>query len=368
MRVMRIGFALLIACSSGAASAGLQFATPNALLVVDGNNDRVLRVPLAGGAVTVFSPPAGAQINLLDAPRGIGVGPDGTIVVANFFTGKLIELDPATGAQFPVAAPLSSPPAIGSLPRDVAVNPRPPALGFFPTLGVASQGELHQVVRSAFAATGSLLAPYPSPYDPYAAAFVVPVLPGNDDPLDYVVATTSIPALLWYDGALDAFTPIWEDEAVDVIQGLDAPRDGPYALVASFLVAACPSFSNGIRFFTQLAETGSLVYPDTCPGPIAYDGANNILFVVALDTVPLQVIRVTGFGVFPVASIAGTLPGGTSASDMALANVPESGSGLCALTAMLMLFMLERTSARALANAARARADRATARTNPRSA
>lgn len=327
-----------------AGADGIAPARPNALLVVDGVNLRVLRVPIAGGAVTVFSPPEGVQTNLLTSPRGIGTGPDGTIVVANFFEGTLVEIDPATGAQFPVEGLLSGPPAIGSLPRDVAVNPRPPAPGFLPTLGVASQGELHQVVRNTFDATGSLLAPYPSPFDPYVAESVVPLLPGNDDPLDYVVATTSIPALLWYDGAGDTFAPIWAPAELESIEGLAAPTSGPYPLVASFLVAACPSFSNGIRFFTQLAEAGSLVYPASCPGPIAYDGADNVLFFVAQDLAPPQVIRLTGFGVFPVASIAGTLPSGTSASDMAFARVPEPHAA--ALGASMLVALAGVASAR----------------------
>ena len=92
-------FGIALAASSAGAD-GIEPSRPNALLVVDGTNLRVLRVPLAGGEVTVFSPPEGVQTNLLTSPRGIGVGPDGTIVVANFFENTLVEIDPATARSF----------------------------------------------------------------------------------------------------------------------------------------------------------------------------------------------------------------------------------------------------------------------------
>jgi len=307
--------AMLVLAAARAGADGTQPAAPNALLVVDENKPpSVLRVPLAGGAVTVFSPPAGAQTNLLTSPRGIGVGPDGTIVVANFFEGTLVEIDPATGAQFPVAGLLSGPPVIGSLPRDVAVNPRDPAPGFLPTLGVASQGELHQVVRNTFDTTGSLLAPYPSPYDPYVARFVVALDPGNGDPMDYVVATDALPKLLHYDGALDAFEPL--PHPVGDFTGLDVPRDFTVQLVAGIRSEPCPSPSNGILFFTSLSDFPYFVAAP-CPGPVAYDRFAQLLYYVDAGSNP-QDVRVNGQ---PIA----TLPSGTSAIDMALARVPEPG-------------------------------------------
>jgi hypothetical protein len=342
MIAARLACAVAVAfVASHALAGGIQSARPNALLVVDENNQRVLRVALDDGAVTVFSPPEGVASNLLTSPRGIGVGSDGSIVVANYFEATLVEIDPATGAQFPVAGLLSGPPAIGTLPRDVALNPRVPAPGFLPTLGVASQGALHQVVRNALDTTGSLLAPHPSPYDPHLGEFVVPVLPGNDDPLDYVVATGTVPALLWYDGLGDAFTPIWTPLGVDAITGLDAPRgESPFALVAAYRSGPCESGPHGLMFFPTLAEAGSVDIPSACPGPVAYDAQTDTAFFVDVSADPDVVLGVYGVGGGGLVSwdVRGTLPSGTSARDMALARVPEPGAaglGAAALAALV---------------------------------
>jgi hypothetical protein len=342
MKIARIAFCAGITLAGAPAFAGgLQLAIPNSLLVVDRNNQRVLRVALDDGAVTVFSPPEGAQANLLTSPRGIGVGRDGTIVVANYFENTLVEIDRATGAQFPVEGIFSGPPAIGTGPRDVAVNPRDPAPGFFPTLGVASQGALHQVVRNALDTTGTLLAPYPISYGPYLGNFVVPRLPGNEDPLDYVVATGPIAALLWYDGAADVFTPIWEPLDVDAITGLDAPREGPYALVAAFHKTPCSMQNSGVKLFTTLGETGSgISNTGFCPGPVAYDGRTDTVYVVDADPDP-QIV----FGIDDPLAVNGpiysyehaTLPSGASASDMALAYVPEPERATSGAVALGML-------------------------------
>jgi hypothetical protein len=343
MIAARLGGAVVIAvafAASHALAGGIQPARPNALLVVDENNQRVLRVALADGEVTVFSPPEGAGTNLLTSARGIGVGSDGSIVVANYFEATLVEIDPATGAQFPVAGLLSGPLAIGTLPRDVALNPRAPAPGFLPTLGVASQGALHQVVRNALDTTGSLLALYPSPYDPHLGEFVVPALPENDDPLDYVVATGTDPALLWYDGLGDAFTPIWTPLGVDAITGLDAPRgESPFALVAAYRSGPCEGGSHGLMFFPTLAEAGSVDIPSDCPGPVAYDARTDTTFFVDVKIDPKVVIGVYGVGGGGLISWdeRATLPSGTSARDMALARVPEpgvAGLGAAALAAL----------------------------------
>lgn len=342
MKAARIAFALGLLLVGGSASAGLQLAIPNALLVVDSNNQRVLRVALSDGAVTVFSPPPGAQTNLLTSPRGIGVGRDGTIVVANYFEGNLVELDPATGAQFPVAGLLSGPPAIGTLTRDVAVNPRDPAPGTFATLGVVALGELDQVLRTGLSTTGSLLEPYPSPYDPYLGRFVVARAPGTNDPIDYVVATDAIPALLRYVGAADAFTPLWEPAGLDSIDGLDAPLDGPYPLVASYRFDACPSGGNGIKLFTDVTNDGGIdVHAVSCPGPVAYASRTNLLYYVDAGVSPQGIVAIAGIGggqisIVPVA----TLPSGATASDMALAYVPEPDAmalGAAALGALARL-------------------------------
>ena len=343
MSAARIACAVAVAlAASHALAGGIQPARPNALLVVDDVNYRVLRVPLGGGEVTVFSPPADAQTNLLTSPRGIGVGSDGSIIVVNFFEATLVQIDPATGAQFPVEGLLSGPPAIGTLPRDVALNPRGTAPGFLPTLGIAAQGELHQVVRNAFDTTGSLLAPYPSPYDPYVARFVAARDPGTSDPIDYYVATDSIPALLRYEGATDTFTPLWTDAALDSIHGLDAPRGGAYPLVASFREEPCPSSSNGIKLFTAVTNAGGFEISMECPGPVAYDGGNESLYYVDARSNPQTVLGMDGILFAPFQAPVATLPSGTSAIDMTLARVPEPGGATLGTAALIAVAGLAR--------------------------
>lgn len=307
----------------GAAHAGAD-GTQSALLVVDATHERVLRVPLTGGAVTVFSPPAGVQTNLLTSPRGIGVGPDGTIVVANHSEGTLVEIDPATGAQFPVAGLFSGPPEIGSFVRDAAVNPRGTALGFLPTLGVVSWGALRQVVRNTFDTTGSLLASFPSPYDPHIGLFVAARDPGTNDPVDYYVATDSIPAILRYDGASGTMTLFRDYGDVDSIHGLDVSTVDPFLLVASFRGEACPGDENGVALIGEASTRLLVDGAHGCPGPVALDTSAGVLYTVDATADPQ---RVSGIHVdllpFTSAFHVATLPSGSSAIDMAFARVPE---------------------------------------------
>jgi sugar lactone lactonase YvrE len=341
-RAARIACAVWIALAGSAAFAGSAPPIPNALLVVDQNNQRVLRAELASGVVSVFSPPAGAQTNLLTSARGIGVGPDGTIVVTNYVENTLVEIDPATGAQFPVADFFSGdPPAIGLGPLDVAVNPRAPAPGFLPTLGVASQGALHQVVRSAFAATGSLLATYPSPYDTSLGNFLVARDPGTADPIDYYVATGGTPAILRYDGASDTFVPYRDYGSVDSIRGLAAPESGPYELVVSYLGAPCPSYDNGVALIGASGTSGISGGSYDCPGPVAFDSATGTLYTADASANP-QAIVALDTDLLPGAPTApfATLPSGAIASDMAVAAVPEPSAAALAALVVFMLFAL----------------------------
>jgi len=338
--------ALAAAAALALAAHGAAADVPNALLVVDQNNQRVLRAELASGVVSVFSPPAGAQTNLLTSARGIGVGPDGAIVVTNYIENTLVEIDPATGAQFPVADFFSGdPPAIGVGPLDVAVNPREPAPGFLPTLGVASQGELHQVVRSALTTTGSLLAPYPIPYDTSLGTFVVARDPGTTDPIDYYVATGGTPAILRYDGASETIVPFRDYGSVDSIRGLAAPEIGPYELVVSYLGAPCPSYDNGVALIGASGTFGISGGSYGCPGPVAFDSATGTLYTADASANP-QAIVALDTDLLPGASTNpfATLPSGAIASDMAVAAVPEPSAA--ALTAFVVSTLLALGAAR----------------------
>jgi len=343
VRTLDAAVALALAFAAHSAAA----AAPNALLVVDQNNQRVLRVALPSGGVTVFSPPPGAQGNLLTSARGIGVGPDGTIVVANYVENTLVEIDPATGAQFPVEGIFSGLPAIGAGPLDVAVNPRQPAPGFLPTLGVASRGELHQVVRNPFDTTGSLLAPYPSPYDTRLGAFLAVRDPGASDPVDYYVTTGGTPAILRYDGASDTIAPFRDYGDVDSIQGLAAPETGLYVLIVSFIDEPCPSSNNGVHLIRDAGTDSFYGGSYECPGPIAFDASTAMLYTADRRGNPQQIVAYDTdlFGSTSTVPIA-TLPSGAIASDMAVASVPEpSGAALAAL-ALLALAALATASRR----------------------
>lgn len=323
---MRIAFAVALV-ALGVTSAAATAATPSALLVVDENNLRVLRVPLGGGPVTVLSPPSGATENLLTSPRGIGTGPDGEIFVANYFEATLVFIDAATGAQFPVEGSLSGPPAIGSLPRDVAVNPREPSPGFFRTVGVAALSELHQVVQSGFSTTGSLLATYPSPYTGWLGRFVSARDPGGDGPIDYFVAIDAVPAILRYRGATDAFTLFYDPDGA-TIHGLDAP---PGNVVTSVREEACPSMENGVLVFDADSASGFRYVAD-CPGPVAHDADGATTYFVDAGSSPQRVMRIQNGGIAPIADLASA----TSAIDMAL-YAPEPAAPLVGAIALLAL-------------------------------
>ena len=79
-------------------SAALQLRQGD-LLVTDSANARVLLVDPATGDVHAFSPRTGSGANLLFAPAGIAIDPDGVIFVADSFANRIVMIDPSTGAQ-----------------------------------------------------------------------------------------------------------------------------------------------------------------------------------------------------------------------------------------------------------------------------
>jgi len=70
------------------------------VLISDATQDRILYVDPTNGHVEVFSP-RGTDVNLLDAPAGIEIDPtpDGAVYVVSSGIGRLVRIDPSTGAQ-----------------------------------------------------------------------------------------------------------------------------------------------------------------------------------------------------------------------------------------------------------------------------
>ena len=193
-------------------------------------------------------------------------------------------------------------------------------------------------MRNTFDTTGSLLAPYPSPYDPYVGIFVVAWDPGTTDPIDYFVATDSIPAILRYDGASDTMTPFRDYADVDSIHGLDVSTADPFLLVASFRGQACPGDENGVALIGEASTRLLVDGAYGCPGPVALDSSTGVLYTVDATGNPQRVIGIDVdllpfTNEFPVA----TLPSGASASDMAFARVPEPDSAALGASMLVAL-------------------------------
>ncbi|MCX5737231.1 MAG: hypothetical protein NTZ61_01805 [Proteobacteria bacterium] len=96
-----VAIASLVAFSAAAAPTLRQ----GDVLISDASNDRILYVNPKNGLVHVFSP-RGDATNLLDAPAGIDIDPtsDGAVFVVSSGTGRIVRIDPTTGAQSVVNA------------------------------------------------------------------------------------------------------------------------------------------------------------------------------------------------------------------------------------------------------------------------
>jgi hypothetical protein len=337
IRVARTACLLLVAgpmalAADPAAAAALR---PGDVLVVDLTNARVLRVDGNGGVAT-FSPPP-ATTNLFDSPSGIGVGPDGTIVVANE-SGSLVQIDPASGAQSLVEGLFSGPPDAGVEPQDVAVNPRAPAPGFAPSLFVGALGEVRLVVRSVLSTDGSQLAPFPDPWDAYETYHVAAWAPNETDPFDVFASIAS--AVLRYGGVQDAITTFWTPP-YGVVDGLDVHEGTSPTVAVAWRGSACPASYNGIYLVypsSQPAEygwsTGGLL---ACPRGLAWVGGSDA-YSLDVGQDPPRLIRIHDV-VWPILaqqSIAATLPSGTNPVDLAV-YTPEPGAALGGFAAAMAL-------------------------------
>lgn len=340
-RVARAACLLLVAglVALAADPAGAAALRPGDVLVVDLANARVLRVDANGGVAT-FSPPP-ATTNLFDSPSGIGVGPDGTIVVANE-SGSLVQVDPVSGAQSLVEGLFSGLPDAGVEPQDVAVNPRAPAPGFAPSLFVGALGELRLVVRNALSTDGSPLAPFPDPWGAYETYHVAAWAPNETDPFDVFASIGS--AVLRYGGVQDAITTFWTPP-YGVVDGLDVQGAANPIVGIAWRNSACPASTNGIYLVdpsSQPAEfplsTAGLL---ACPRGLAWLGGSYDAYALDVGQDPPRLIRIHDvLGPFITQqSIAATLPSGTNPVDLAV-YTPEPGAALGGLAAAIALAAL----------------------------
>lgn len=353
IRDARAACLLLVACRVALApdpaiAAALR---PGDVLVVDLANARVLRVDGTGGVAT-FSPPP-ATTNLFDSPSGIGVGPDGTIVVANE-SGSLVQLDPASGSQSLVEGLFSGPPDLGVEPQDVAVNPRAPAPGFAPSLFVGSLGEIRLVVRSALSAEGSPLAPFPAPWGGYETHHVAAWAPNETDPFDVFASIGS--AVLRYGGVQDAVTTFWTTP-YGVVDGLDVQGATNPVVGIAWRNAACPASTNGIYLVDSSSQPAELALSTAgllaCPRGLAWLGGSYDAYALDVGQDPPRLIRIDQVLATPpivTQRVAATLPSGTDPVDLAV-YTPEPGAALGGPVAALVLAAAGRR--RALGGAAR---------------
>lgn len=334
-----------MAAVAAPAGAGLR---PGDVLVVDLENERVLRVTQSGG-VTTFSPPP-ATTNLFDSPSGIGVGPDGTIVVANE-SGSLVQLDPASGAQALVAGVFSGPPDLGVEPQDVAVNPRVPAPGFEPSLYVGAKDELRLVTRSAFSTDGTQLAPFPPAWLGWETHHVSLWAPNDTDPFD--VFASIVAAVLRYDGDQDAILDYWVAPS-GWIEGLDVAPGATPTVGVAWRKSPCPSSENGIYLVNPVGQpiesawsTGGLL---ECPRGLAWFGSFDAYTLADGDPPRLIELDATSFYPPVVAQrIAATMPSGTKAVDLAV-YAPEPAGALGGSVAVLAVAFVARRIARLAAS------------------
>ena len=325
------------------------------VLVLDGQNNRVLRVDPSNGFVQIFSPRSGT--NLLNTqPRSIAVDPvNGEIVVLNGNAPALVTIDPASGDQFAMPEASQGSLLLGAGPTGLAMSPRAPRFGSFRTLFVSEEGEVHEIDRSLLGATATLLAPYPSQDEFDTGNFAAVRDPGGGNPLDVFVETSQ--KILLHDG--NAMSEWWTVPQT-TLQGLGYDPVDQYGddLYFSLQYTSCPSDYNGVYYFHL---GGSLTPPQSgfgdatavqsggnlaCPGPIALSSAAEPdvlfhpfpLFVVDTGQIPPRIIEITQPGVNHVAA---TLPDGSSATALAV-YTPEPGTAELALAAAAALAALGR--------------------------
>lgn len=339
---------LLLVAGRVALAADLAVAAalrPGDVIVVDHANARVLRVDGNGGVAT-FSPPS-ATPNLFDSPSGIGVGPDGTIVVANE-SGSLVKLDPASGAQSLVEGIFSGPPDLGVEPQDVAVNPRAPAPGFAPSLFVGSLGEVRLVVRSALATDGSPLAPFPDPWGTYETHHIAAWVPNETDPFDVFASIGS--AVLRYGGVQDTIATFWT-APYGVVDGLDVRGATSPIVGIAWRNSACPASTNGIYLVDPSSQPADFALSTAgllaCPRGLAWLGGSYDAYALDVGQDPPRLIRIDQVLAAPpivTQRVAATLPSGTHPVDLAV-YTPEPGAALGGLVAMFALAGVSRRHA-----------------------
>jgi len=208
LRITRIAITAVGGCAvlAGARAGAVQLRAGD-LLVTDSANARVLLVKPDTGAVTPFSPRASSGPNLLFAPAGIAIDPDGVVFVADSFADRIVTIDPVTGAQA-VLTDWSA--QFGDFgPADVGTAPEGLDLedtvdGFDRRdLFVASEDGVHRVARSFDSSSSALLS---GGADLQSGTDVAVQQNGTTDASLFVVANGVLVRYFFADGSTQALT------------------------------------------------------------------------------------------------------------------------------------------------------------------
>ena len=340
MRALIVCCALLVALPAH----GVQLRAGD-LLVSDSANARVLLVKPDTGDVTPFSPRATSGPNLLFAPAGIAIDPDGVIFVADSFADRIVLIDPTTGAQAVVhdySAQFGDfgPSDVGTAPQGLDLEDSVAGLDRR-DLFVASADGVYRVSRDSFSTSSSLLS---GAADLQLGADVA-VQEDLGDPYSlWVVANGVLVRYFFADGSTQALTTADARNVAGVDYALATPL---------FTRAQCYQASslNGLFVYegsfggTQLDYDGFA----SCLGrPLAVASPTLVYGTYADTQVVALVPEINGYA----ATIVATLPQGDVApvaADLAVSPVtfpaPEAGRFALASAVFFALGALRRSPA-----------------------
>jgi len=304
-------------------------------------NGAIEQVDPTNGQVTDFSPRTGSGTNLLSSPRDIASDPEGEIFVVD--AGRLLRIDPATGAQQEVRAfnpqflqdyPLD----LGTSPWGVTTSPVAPSGLDGRDVFVGSHGALYRVTRNAFFGTGAtLFATFQSGWENYEGQSVSLEDAGGGDVYAWVGTYGGILA-----GGASTLGSLFTDGSATI---LGTRVVGGVDYVSRVFGAFCTDAPqlNGVYAFAYNAVISGDLMSDfsyggdlSCPGPIAASADGDFpLYVTDRGQTPNRIVKVTG-PQGPQTSIVATMPGSQVIVGLAV-YAPEPGAVARAVAACVVL-------------------------------